>query len=188
MSENSDKVFRAAVEKTLRHEGKYVNNPDDKGGPTNWGITQETARQNGYTGDMRLLTVEQAIDIYKRRYWTGPAFDQLSEISAPIASLLFDIGVNTGTGTGVKFLQRALNALNRQGKDYPDMAVDGGCGPTTRAALSKFKAIRSREGERVLIGMIRAQLSVYYLEISETRPQNETFVYGWQLNRALGDV
>ncbi|WP_276208425.1 putative peptidoglycan-binding domain-containing protein [Burkholderia sp. Nafp2/4-1b] len=38
----------------------------------------------------------------------------------------------------------------------------------------------------MLLGMIAAQQSVYYLELAERRPANETFEYGWQLNRALG--
>ncbi|RKT99489.1 hypothetical protein C7H84_31230 [Burkholderia sp. Nafp2/4-1b] len=45
---------------------------------------------------------------------------------------------------------------------------------------------RARDLHRVLLGMIAAQQSVYYLELAERRPANETFEYGWQLNRALG--
>ncbi len=32
------------IEGILGKEGGYVNNPNDKGGPTRWGITQTTAR------------------------------------------------------------------------------------------------------------------------------------------------
>ena len=49
---NKDEIFNAILEK----EGGYVNHPDDKGGPTNWGITQVTARAHGYDGDMQKLT------------------------------------------------------------------------------------------------------------------------------------
>ncbi len=48
-----DDIFNAILGK----EGGYVNHPDDKGGPTNWGITQATARAHGYVGDMRDLTL-----------------------------------------------------------------------------------------------------------------------------------
>ena len=54
-----DEIFDAILGK----EGGYVNHSDDKGGPTNWGITQEVARAHGYSGDMRNLTRQQALDI-----------------------------------------------------------------------------------------------------------------------------
>ena len=54
-----DDIFNTILGK----EGGYVDHPNDKGGPTNWGITQATARAHGYTGDMRNLTREQALAI-----------------------------------------------------------------------------------------------------------------------------
>jgi len=117
-----------------------------------------------------------------------PGFDKVNDINPAIAALMLDIGINAGTSVPGRFLQRALNALNRQGKDFPDLIRDGAVGPATRAALSRYLAIRSREGASVLRGMMLAQLSVYYLEIAETRPANESFVYGWQLNRVLGNA
>lgn len=48
-----DEIFAAI----LSREGGYVDHPDDRGGPTHWGITLTTARANGYMGDMRNLTV-----------------------------------------------------------------------------------------------------------------------------------
>jgi lysozyme family protein len=188
MSEASDKAFQKVIEKTLGHEGGYVNHPDDRGGPTNWGITQRVARENGYTGDMRNLSIQDAVRIYKAKYWAAPQFDRLAEISTLIAALLFDIGVNAGPTVGGRFLQRALNVLNRKGTDFADLKVDGAVGPATRTALSRYRAIRGREGEVVLLGMIRAQLSVFYIEIAERNPNNESFVYGWQLNRVLGNA
>lgn len=75
-----DEIFNTILGK----EGGYVNHPDDKGGPTNWGITQATARAHGYTGDMRNLTRQQAMDIYEADYWYGPRFDQVSTVSRPL--------------------------------------------------------------------------------------------------------
>ena len=65
---NKDEIFNAILEK----EGGYVNHPDDKGGPTNWGITQVTARAHGYDGDMQKLTRQQALDILNADYWIAP--------------------------------------------------------------------------------------------------------------------
>ena len=56
------------------------------------------------------------------------------------------------------------------------------------AALRSFVAARGREGRLVLLGMLAAQQSVFYMSIAETRPVNERFEYGWQLNRALAGI
>ncbi|ELW9416697.1 hypothetical protein SIO58_000529, partial [Enterobacter hormaechei] len=71
-----DDIFNTILGK----EGGYVDHPNDKGGPTNWGITQATARAHGYTGDMRNLTREQALAILESDYWYGPRFDQVAEV------------------------------------------------------------------------------------------------------------
>ncbi|EHP6632348.1 hypothetical protein KMW88_004866, partial [Salmonella enterica] len=60
-----DEIFASI----LNREGGYVNHPDDRGGPTNWGITLMRARANGYMGDMRNLTRDQALKILEADYW-----------------------------------------------------------------------------------------------------------------------
>ena len=84
------------IEGILGKEGGYVNNPNDKGGPTRWGITQTTARAYGYTGDMKALPRETAKAIYLSQYWTEPKFDRIAELSPSIAQELCDTGVNMG--------------------------------------------------------------------------------------------
>ena len=64
----SDK-FNNFINRVLKHEGGYVNNPKDPGGETHWGITKQTAREYGYKGEMCQLTREQAIGIYKKAFW-----------------------------------------------------------------------------------------------------------------------
>ncbi|MBC8642141.1 hypothetical protein IAG25_35640 [Caballeronia sp. EK] len=174
------------IDKVIGREGGYSNNPADRGGETIWGVTAATARAFGYTGPMAQMTRDTAIAIYRSRYWTQPRLDQVQAIDGDVAEKLLDIGVNMGPATGVKFLQRALNVLNQQGKAFPDLSVDGGIGAMTIAALQAFIAQRGNDGRRVLLGMIAAQQSVRYVEIAEANPTQETFEYGWQLNRALG--
>lgn len=57
-----DEIFASI----LSREGGYVDHPDDRGGPTHWGITLTTARANGYMGDMRNLTRNQALKILRQ--------------------------------------------------------------------------------------------------------------------------
>ncbi|WP_447881918.1 glycoside hydrolase family 108 protein [Serratia fonticola] len=163
----------------LSREGGYVNNPADRGGPTNWGITEKTAKAHGYTSDMRQLSLHEATMIYEADYWTGPRFDQVAAISPAIASKLCDTGVNMGPSVATKFLQRWLTALNNGGKLYPDLVADGQVGARTLSALTLFLSARGKEGETVLLRAINCTQGARYLELAEGRPANEAFLYGW---------
>ncbi|MGT3291570.1 glycoside hydrolase family 108 protein, partial [Yersinia enterocolitica] len=92
-------------EAILGKEGGYVNHPDDKGGPTRWGITQKVAHAHGYMGDMSNLPRETALAILEADYWTGPRFDQIAELSSDIATELCDTGVNMGPSVPTRMLQ-----------------------------------------------------------------------------------
>lgn len=163
----------------LRSEGGYVNDPRDAGGETNWGITLRTARANGYNGPMRDMPRETALAIYRRQYVDAPGFDRVALVSQKIAAELVDTGVNMGPKVASIFLQRALNGLNRQAKDYADVAVDGVIGSQTITALRAFIARRSAEGEQRLLLLLNALQGERYLSLAEGRAANETFLYGW---------
>ncbi|WP_413732323.1 glycoside hydrolase family 108 protein [Sodalis sp. RH20] len=167
----------------IGREGGYVDNPDDAGGPTNWGITQTTARAHGYTGDMKNLTRLQAIAILDADYWTGPRFDQVAQVSMPIAVELTDTGVNMGPSVAAKFLQRSLNAMNNQGKLYPDLIADGQVGPRTITALKTYLSSRGTNSLVIMLRSLNCLQGAKYIELAESRAANETFVYGWLANR-----
>ncbi|HBV9247171.1 TPA: glycoside hydrolase family 108 protein [Klebsiella aerogenes] len=174
-----DNIFDAILGK----EGGYVDHPNDKGGPTNWGITQATARAHGYTGDIRNLTREQALSILEADYWYGPRFDQVATVSSVIAAELCDTGVNMGPSVPVKWLQRWLNAFNNQQKLYPDLVADGQIGPRSISALKSYLAARGKDGEEVMLRALNCSQGQRYLELAEGRPANESFVYGWVKER-----
>lgn len=173
----------ALVDAIIEREGRYVNHPSDRGGPTCWGITQAVARAEGYQGDMRELPRSLAANIYARIYWQKPAFDRVALRAAPIAAELFDTGVNMGTATASGFLQRALNALNRCARDYPDIAVDQHIGARTLSALDGYLAARGKSGETVLLRAMEALQGERYIALAERRPSQEAFLYGWLANR-----
>ncbi|MGN6849718.1 MAG: glycoside hydrolase family 108 protein, partial [Sphingomicrobium sp.] len=174
----------ALIEALMDREGGYVNNAADKGGPTCFGITDAVARAHGYAGPMRQLPRDEAAAIYRRLYWQRPRFDEVARRSSRVAAELFDTGVNMGPAVAVTFLQRALTALNRGGKDYPDLTPDGRIGPVTLAALDGFFATRGRSsGETVLMRALEALQGERYLRLAERRPANEAFLYGWLANR-----
>ncbi|KWH57889.1 glycoside hydrolase family 108 protein [Burkholderia cepacia] len=183
------------IDALIGREGKFSNDANDKGNwylgkleGTMWGITAAVARSFGYTGPMNQLPRETAVAIYARRYWSGVKFDQVAMLDDRLAERLFDIGVNTGQATGVRFLQRALNTLNHGGKDFPDLTVDGGIGAITLGALKAYIGQRGQQGRDVLFFMVAAMHSVFYVESAEGRPANEDFEYGWQINRAMNGV
>ena len=170
------------IDALIDREGGYVNNPLDKGGPTCFGITEAVARANGYAGSMRNLPREEAAAVYRRLYWQRPRFDEIAKRSTRIASELFDTGVNMGPAVAATFLQRALTALNRGGKDYPDLTPDGRIGPVTLAALDAFLARRGRSsGEAVLLRALEALQGERYLRLAERRPGNYRHDKTWRV-------
>ena len=173
----------ALIDEVIAREGGFSHHPADRGGPTNFGITQAVARANGYAGDMRKLPRALAETIYRRLYWERPGYAFVAEATPDIAAELFDSAVNMGPGTATGFLQRALNALNRNQKDYPDLKVDRTIGAKTLAALSAFMALRGKAGEKVLLKAVEALQGERYLALAESRPANESFLYGWLANR-----
>jgi lysozyme family protein len=172
------------IDGLIEREGGFVANPADKGGQTCFGITEAVARANGYRGSMRQLPREEAAAIYKRLYWLRPRFDQVAKRSGRVAAELFDTGANMGPAVATTFLQRALTALNRNGKDYPDLVPDGRIGAQTLAALDAFFGLRGKAGgATVLLRALEALQGERYLRLAERRPANEAFLYGWLANR-----
>jgi lysozyme family protein len=172
------------IDDILGVEGGYTNHPSDKGGPTNWGITEATARANGYTGDMKHMPREFAEQVYVKRYITGPNFHKVALISEEIAAELIDTGVNMGPAVAATFLQRWLNALNMRGTKYADLTPDGQIGSVTLEALEKFLAFRGKaNGVKVLLRGLNAAQAMRYLDIGEKNEKQEDFMFGWMLNR-----
>lgn len=167
------------IDALIAREGGYSDHPADKGGPTMFGITQEVARANGYTGDMHRLPREEAERIYKLKYYLRPGYGEVAKLSPAIAEECFDTGVNMGPKTATILLQRALNVLNRQGRDYGDVKADGDCGPVTIQALKGYLDRRGKHGERVLLKALDCLQGARYIGIAEANPRQEAFVYGW---------
>lgn len=182
------KAVATAILTTLTKEGRYVDNPHDKGGKTMWGITERVARDNGYAGDMCDLPLATAKAIYEQVYFRKPRFIDVVSLSPAIAEELFDTGVNMGVDTAARFLQRALNVLNQSHKSqpmYPELIVDGQLGAVSLGALAEYLRQRGKEGEVVLLTALNSLQGVRYIELCEARERNEEFVYGWFRHRVV---
>lgn len=97
--------FEQAFDRLIGHEGGYVNDPNDPGGETNWGISKRSYPDV----DIRTLTREQARDIYRRDFWDRVNGERLHD---GVAFQLFDFAVNSGCETAVRYLQRALGVAD----------------------------------------------------------------------------
>ena len=127
---------RQIAEEIVAREGGFVNDPDDPGGATNFGVTIHTMRRLGLdlTGDgivgvadVRSLSREQAVDIFITHYFQRP---RIAEMPGALQPSLFDMYVNAG-GNAVKILQRLLRDMGF------DIGVDGAIGPQTIGAAQK---------------------------------------------------
>ena len=120
----------------VAREGGYVNDPDDPGGATNFGVTIHTMRRLGLdlngddkvdASDVRVLTRGQAEAIFLEHYFERPQIDALPQVLQPS---VFDMYGNAGAHA-VKILQRLLNEMRIT------VAVDGQIGPQTIAATER---------------------------------------------------
>ena len=181
-------AIAAIVAAVVTIEGDYVDHPDDPGGATKYGVTETVARANGYRGDMRDLTYEQATKIYVRQYVEKPGFDGIVAYSQALGEELTDSGVNFGPHRPGCWLQTALNALNRQQRDYPDLRVDCAVGPATVAA---YAALASKRGDlkacEMVLKLVEAQQGTEYLRLTAANVRLEQFMAGWADHR-LGNV
>ena len=152
--------FDDIIEVVLHHEGGYVNDPDDPGGETYFGI----AKRSHPDVDIANLTKDGAKEIYKEHYWDRNKVEDLPE---DLRHIYFDMCVNQGRGRAVKIMQRAANAKGA------DLVVDGGMGPKTIAAMDGVELQR-----------VRAYRVKYYADLVTRKPDLEKFYFGW-FRRAL---
>jgi hypothetical protein len=107
--------FTEALAFVLGVEGGYGNDPYDLGGPTNMGVTQDTydtyqQRKGLPLKDVKLITREEAVDIYDTMYWKASGSDQLP---GKLAIIHFDAAVNHGVGKANQLLEQARQSSNR---------------------------------------------------------------------------
>ena len=176
-------VVFAVIGAVFTLESGYVNDPKDPGGATNHGITEQVARDNGYSGEMQDLTRDFAADIYARDYISKPGFDRVLAMSPAVGEKLVDAGVNAGPGRSARWFQHALNHLSRGGTDYPMVTADGQLGPRTLAAYQALERKRGRiKACELTLKLLDAQQAAHYMQLNQP-----TFIVGWVDNR-IGNV
>tara|TARA_E500000318_G_scaffold35741_1_gene34860 strand:- start:1659 stop:2171 length:513 start_codon:yes stop_codon:yes gene_type:complete len=121
--------FFKSLEMVLKHEGGFVDHPEDPGGATNKGITHKTyadflGRPLEDVNELKNIPDDHVQMIYKNGYWDRIKGD---ELPAGVDFSTFDWAVNSGPGRAAKALQKAVMA-----------AQDGAIGPMTLGAVAEF--------------------------------------------------
>lgn len=165
-NQSTPDALTTALKFSLRWEGGYVNHPDDPGGATNKGVTQDT--YDTYRINNRLptqgvdrITDKEVHDIYFSMYWQP---SQAPLMVLPLAIAHFDTAVNFGVGGAVEFLQEALG-----------ISADGIFGPGTQKALLANN--NAQTAQKIVRGRIN-----YRNQRVDSNPSQEVFLVGW-LNR-----
>ena len=123
-------TFEEALEHVLKHEGGFVNHPQDPGGMTNLGVTKKVwddwIGRESSEDEMRNLKPEDVANLYKKLYWDRVKADDLP---SGVNYCVFDAAVNSGTGRAAKWLQEAVGAV-----------PDGAIGAKTLAKVAAHDA------------------------------------------------
>lgn len=162
-------VEQIATEIVAR-EGGFVNDPDDPGGATKYGVTIHTMRRLGLDldrdgkitpDDVKRLTRDQARDIFLTHYFQKP---RLSELPQPLQASVFDMYVNAGSNA-VRILQELFHKMGY------DLAVDGVLGPET-LGIARDAIQRAPDHLVDAYGIERRN---YYYRLADRRPSSRKY-------------
>lgn len=183
--------FIRALKRTLKIEGGYSDREEDRGGPTNLGVTLETLdrwfrRIHGRPAtiaDLKALTEAQAETLYCDEYWSARVLpcQEIAEWWEPLAWECFDSAVLHGPRQSALFLQRALNILNLDQKLFLDLKVDGWVGSVTLDALPYMDRL-ARGRERLMLA-VNIEQGAFLRGLAMEDPSQEANYGGWILQR-----
>lgn len=142
--------FNKMLKVILHNEGGYVNDPNDSGGETNYGISK---RAFPYL-DIKNITIEQVGEIYYKNYYLASRADAVD--NNELAMQLFDHAVNAGVSKAIKLLQKCAGVVQ-----------DGIVGTITKGKVNSMDITNSYIKER----------KNFYMSISEGK--NKKFLKGW---------
>lgn len=164
------KTVRELAGEIVAREGGFVDDPDDPGGATKYGVTLQTLRRLGLDpsgdgvvdlSDLHQLDRAQAIDIFMEHYFRRPGIGALPEALQPT---VFDMYVNAGANA-VKILQRLCTQMGQPCVD------DGVIGPQTiRAAQRVYDAAPAHFADAY--GIARRN---YYYALADARPASRKY-------------
>lgn len=167
--------FAMAIDFVLSNEGGFVDNINDPGAITNYGISLSfiSAVEPNWTKErIKNLKKEDAIAIYKKYFWDKMA--NLENILSPeIAIYLFDMIVNMGSGRATNLLRKVINVLQciiSENAEY--IPIFGTLDNKLLTHVNYFTP------SQLAIGLTYARID-YYLDLITVNPKLEVFKNGW---------
>lgn len=164
------KTVNDIAREIVAREGGYVNDPDDPGGATKYGVTLATLKRLGLDlnrdgvvseRDVKVLSPERAAEIYVKHYFEAPHLDALPQA---VQASVFDMQVNAGSNA-VKILQELLVRMGQK------VTVDGLVGPQTIAA-AQAAAAADPQLFADAYGIARRN---YYYALADARPTSRKY-------------
>jgi lysozyme family protein len=148
-------LFELAIPTVLRREGGYVNDPNDAGGETNFGISKRSYPDV----DIKGLTAAAASAIYKRDWWDRYNYGAIGPQA--VATKVLDCSVNLGAERAHKMVQQAVG-----------VEQDGVLGPVTLSELN------TRSSLKVIVSLQDIQ-AAYYRALVAENPERQKYLSGW---------
>lgn len=184
----SEARFETLVKPIFKEEGGYVNDPLDKGGETNFGITAETLRnyQARYGRNLgpnnqpifpKELKKEDGKEIYRNEFFYG---QRLHEIKSPaIATVMLDAGVLQGPSRSWRFMQETLNSIDGENS----LVVDGIGGSKTINKINRLPPDKISEFIKYYTRLRREEIEYYV----KSKPSQTRYEKGWgsRLDRVM---
>jgi len=174
--------FETALQTVFKHEGAFVDHPQDPGGATHYGVSLRWLKSLGDSNadgildgdftedgnvdvaDIKAMTKEQAQTLYQTQWWDKYGYEKIEDVT--LATKVFDFAINMGAKQAHKCLQRALRAA--AGAIVND---DGILGPLTLTAINQINP-------DLLLVALRSEAAGFYRSLNK-----HEFIKGW-LNRA----
>ena len=179
----------SAIQSTLGVEKGYANDTTDRGGETyagisrkyhpnwsGWSVIDDLKKAPGFPKTLNTYAglQDSVVAFYKAEYWDKINADALPRL---LGAEVFDAAVNSGISTAIKFLQKSLNILNRNGVSWKDISEDGKIGPNTLAAVTS--CIADDRDASLLLTTYRVIRGSFYIDIMRSDTTQERFARGW---------
>ena len=173
--------FNPALERVLKHEGGYVNDPKDPGGETYKGVARQMhskwdgwvlidlyKKQNGFPANLETDNAlqDKIKNFYQTNFWDKINGDNI--VNQEVATSIFDFAVNAGTSTSATLAQMVSG-----------VTADGVIGKDSTDKINAF------DPEYFLASFTVAKIA-RYISIIKKRPTSQKYLYGW-IRRTLND-
>lgn len=185
----------AILGEVYKDEGGFSDHPSDRGGATNFGVTEKVARAEGWKETMKTFPKQCdteadvcADKIYFENYIAKPGYIPFMKVSPAVSEELVNSAVNLGPGRPNRWLQESINELCVPNGYTVRISADGKLGPGT---LSAFTTCRTKMGNirfcKSMLDALDNKQKMKYDAIVRSNPSQRVFYRGW-ISHRIGNV